>query len=579
MSVYSNEQVAGAFRDIADMLELLGEDRFKLQAYRRAADSILDLPISVATYAATDTLETLPGIGKAIAAKIVQLLQTDKIDLHERLQQQVPLGVVAMMRLSGVGPKTAWRLYQELGIADLAALRAAATQGRIRTLRGLGSKLEATIIQRLDEAAAPPRFVLHDGLHVAHTLLATWQASGYGIVAASSAGALRRAAPTLADLDLVLAATNPQATLTHLLAAPEVAAVVHQQGTTARINLHNGWSCEVCVVPPALWGAALVLWTGNAAHRDALLRRAAAYGLRLAADGLWRDDTPLPCATEAEVYAALGLPFIAPELREGWGEIEAAERGALPTLIEQSDLRADLHMHTQWSDGGGTVRERADACLARGYRYCVITDHSAYLGLVNGLDGARLRAQRSEIDATNAALVAEGHAFRVLHGCEVDILPDGTLALPDAVLTTLDWVIASPHVSLKQNRAVATARLLQAIRHPQVDCIGHPTGRLLLQRPGLDLDMDAVLAVAAETRTVLEINGGPPRFDLDAEIAHRALGLGIRLALNSDAHHAPDLDNMRYAVLTARRAWATPLQVTNTGDWQHLMRKHQRSTL
>lgn len=566
-----NQQVAAAFYTIADLMELLGEDRFKLQAYRRAADTLADLHIGVTDYYSRGSLDDIPGVGKAIAAKIAQLFETGKIDLLERLKQQVPETVVDVMRVPGVGPKTAMRLYRELNIADTSALQQAAATGQISTLKGLGKKLEVGILAALaQQQERTERFLLGEALPLAEELLTACRSVDPSISAWSVAGSLRRAAPVVGDIDLLFAAPEPRTTLERLIQVPHVAAVEQIEQNSARLRLHNGCPCSMLVVPPERYGAALVLWTGNDVHRQALQTLADEHGLRLADDGLWQGETLVPSATEGEAYAALGLAYIPPELREGWGEIEAARAGKLPVLIEQHDLQADLHMHTMWSDGGGTVLERAEACLRRGYRYAVITDHSAYMGMVQGLDAARLREQRAEIDAANAELVRRGVDFKLLQGSEVDILPDGTLALPDDVLATLDWVVASLHVSLKQERAAVTERLLRAIRNPHVDCIGHPTGRLLLRRQGADLDMEQVLTAAAETGTVLEIDGAYPRLDLDAEWAHRALGMGIKLAIDSDAHYESELDNIRYGVLTARRSWATAGDVVNTRSWDEL---------
>ncbi|HSH82195.1 MAG TPA: PHP domain-containing protein, partial [Herpetosiphonaceae bacterium] len=324
------------------------------------------------------------------------------------------------------------------------------------------------------------------------------------------------------------------------------------------------------VVRREAWGAALAMATGSAAHGERLTRLAAERGLALTPTGLRRDAELIAVPDEAALYAALDLPFIPPELREDWGEIEAARAGTLPVLVELADIRGDLHMHTNWSDGHGTLAEMVEAARGRGYGYSAVTDHGFYMGMVNGLDAARLKAQRAEIDAVNAELSRRGIDFRLLQGIEVDILPDGTLALADDVLAALDWVVASPHVSLRQDRAAATARLIKAIRNPHVDCIGHPTGRILLRREGSDLDMAAILEAAAETGAVLEVDGAYPRLDLDAEHVKRALALGIKIAIDSDAHHMHELYGVEYGVLTARRGWATAAGVVNTWSWDEV---------
>ncbi|GAC1384050.1 MAG: DNA polymerase/3'-5' exonuclease PolX [Herpetosiphon sp.] len=567
----SNQQVAATFRAIGDLMELLGEDRFKSQAYRRAAETISDMPHAVADFYQRSALEELPGIGKAIAAKIGQLMETGKIDLYERLKQQVPEGVVAVMHVTGVGPKRAMQLYKELGIVDVVGLHAAATAGRIRTLKGLGARLEATILQALDEPGEEADgMLLGDALALAHEVLQALIESDSTIEGGAVAGDARRGSAVVRELALVVWADDGHGVLSRLEHAAVVAAVEARAEGTALVRLHTGMRCNVVVAPPANRGCAWVLATGNAAHVARVSGAAGQRGLELRADGLWRGGERIPTADEPEVYVTIGMPWIAPELREEHGEWEAAVAGQLPALIELHDIQADLHMHTEWSDGGGTIAERAEACIARGYRYCAITDHGAYMGMVQGLDGKRLREQRAEIDAVNRQLEAAGIEFRVLQGCEVDILPDGELALPDEVLAQLDWVVASLHVGLKQDRATVTERLLRAIRSPHVDCIGHPTGRLLLKRRGADLEMEQILAAAKETGTVLEIDGAYQRLDLDSEVARQAIGMGIKIAIDSDAHRDSEMENMRFGVMTARRAWATSEDVINTWPWERV---------
>ena len=567
----SNQQVAAVFENIADTMELLGEDRFKYQAYRRASETLRDLPRSLQDYHARGALEEIPGVGSAISSKIDELLTNGSLQFYERLRARVPDGVLDVMRTPGVGPKTAWRLYQELGITSLEALAAAAGSGRIRALKGLGAKLEARILAGLEQRpAGPERFLLGDALPLARELIAAYRAADRTLRDISYAGSLRRAAPTIGDLNFVALAEDVPAALRAFVALPHVASVERQEDGHAEVRLHNGKRCSLFVAGREAWGAALVMATGSATHCERLTRLAAERGLALTPMGLRRGAEPVAVPDEAALYAALDLPFIPPELREDWGEIEAARAGALPALVELSDIRGDLHMHTNWSDGHGTLAEMVEALRGRGYGYSAITDHGFYMGMVNGLDAARLKAQRAEIDAVNVELSRRGIDFRLLQGIEVDILPDGTLALADDVLAALDWVVASPHVSLRQDRSAATARLIKAIRNPHVDCIGHPTGRILLRREGSDLDMAAILEAAAETGAVLEVDGAYPRLDLDAEHVKRALALGIKIAIDSDAHHMRELYGVEYGVLTARRGWATAADVVNTWSWEEV---------
>jgi DNA polymerase (family 10) len=561
---FSNQEVAQTFHDIATAMEVLGEHTFKTQAYARAADTIASLPTSLYHHLEQGTLDDLPSVGPAISAKITELLTTGSMRYRERLREQVPDGVLDMVRVPGVGPKTAQRLQRELGIDSVAALEEAARNGRLRTLKGIGAKAEARILQALEtRAEASSRTLLGEMLPLARDLVTALRAAHPQIVDLSYAGSIRRAVPTVGDIDLVAASVEYDAVLNAFAALPHVAEVLARSPQRIDARLHNGKSCTLFVVAPNMWGTALALWTASAAHRTRLESLARERGFELPDTSKQHSDDLPPAPTEVDFYALLDLPLIPPELREDWGEIEAAQAGALPQLVKLDDIRADMHTHSVWSDGHGTIAEMAAAAIARGYSYYVVTDHSLYMGMVNGLDGARLKQQRQEIDAVNAEVQRQGIDFRLLQGIEVDILPDGTLALPDDVLAQLDWVVASPHVSLHQPREAATQRLIKAIHNPHVDCIGHPTGRILLRRQGSDLDMEAILGAAAETGTVLEVDGAYPRLDLDAEHVKRAVAMGIKIAIDSDAHAAGELANMEYGVLTARRGWATANDIVN----------------
>jgi DNA polymerase (family 10) len=341
--------------------------------------------------------------------------------------------------------------------------------------------------------------------------------------------------------------------------------------------LHNGFQADLITLPPAMWGSALQHFTGSKAHNIHFRALALARGLSFSEHGFLRaDGTTLACATEEQVYAAIGLPWIPPELREDSGELEAARDGRLPQLVELADLKADLHMHSTWSDGKASIAEMAAAAQARGYRYMAITDHSAYLGITNGLDAARLTQQAAEVAALNAEYAARGDGFRILRGIEVDITADGSLALPDEVLAELDIVVASPHVSLRQPIEQATERLLRAIRNPHVDIIGHPTGRLIGSREGAEIDLDAIGRAAAATGTLLEVNSGPDRLDLEAASVRRVLELSARITINSDSHHPDNLPWIRLGVITARRGWAEAKNVANTWELDQLREWLQR---
>ncbi len=573
----SNREIADLFLAIADRMEILGEDRFRLLAYRRAGEAIADLPMPLADYRARDALEQIPGIGKTIAEKIGVILDSGTLPLAERLRSEVPDGVLELLRVPDLGPSRVARLYRELGIASLEQLRAAVEAGQLRGLKGFGAKSEERIRQGLASlAAGERRILLGPALATAELLLAELRAALPDLAQLAYTGSLRRARPTVGDIDLLAAAADTAAVTAAFVALPQVARILAQGEVKASVLLHSGLRADLLVVAPARWGSALQHFTGSKEHNIHIRRLAQEQGYSFSEQGFARaDGTLLECATEEQVYATLGLAYIPPELREDAGEIEAAATGRLPTLIAPAALLADLHMHSRWSDGRATIAEMAAAAEARGLRYIAITDHSAYLGVTGGLDAARLHEQAAEVAAVNAAWAARGSPFRVLHGVEVDITPDGSLALPDAALAGLDLVIASLHVSLRQPREQVTARLLQAIANPHVDLIAHPTGRILNRRPGADLDMEAVLRAAAAHGTILEINSGPERLDLDAGHVRRALELGVDLAINSDAHQPDELAWTRLGVLTARRGWAPAERVVNTWSLERLLARLQ----
>ncbi|RLC63488.1 MAG: DNA polymerase III [Chloroflexota bacterium] len=557
-----NQEVAGIFAQMADILAIQGENYHRIMAYRRAAENIATLGRPIEEVWQAGELETIPGIGKTLAAKIDELMRTGRLGAYEKLKAQVPAGVVEMLQIPDVGPKRAALFWKELGITTIEALEQAAREGRLRTLPGMGAKSEEKVLAGIEALRRRTgRTPLGVAWPLAQAMLDALRQVP-GVVQAAPAGSLRRMRETVGDLDLLVAAKDPEPVMACFRALPQVAKVLLSGPTKTSIRTHEGLQVDLRVLEPARWGTALQYFTGSQAHNIHLRALALDRGLSLSEYALKREDgSEILCATEEEVYAALGLPLIPPELREDRGEIEAALKGRLPDLIELKDLKGDLHFHTTWSDGHHSLLEMAQAARACGLKYALVTDHSHSLGVARGLTVERLREQRAEIEEVNRKM---GGTFRLLAGIEVEVRADGTLDLPDEALAELDLVVAAVHSGLRQGREQVTARMLAAIRNPHVDIIAHPTGRLLGEREGADLDMEAIFRAAAETGTALEINAHPKRLDLRDVHVRRAIELGVKLAINSDAHGVNGFGVLPFGVATARRGWATAEDVINT---------------
>jgi DNA polymerase (family 10) len=558
----NNREVADIFRRIGDMMDILGENRFKVLAYRRASENILSLGQDIHAYWRAGTLQEIPGIGKAIAEKIDEMLSTGRLEYYERLQDQVPTGVVSLLEIQDVGPKTAKLLWEEMGLQSVAEVETAARTGQLRQLPGLGAKSEAKILAGIEALhRRSDRIPLGTAWPVATALLQGLEESCPEVQQATVAGSLRRMRSTIGDIDLLAASDAPEAVIHAFASLPQVGEVVLSGQTKTTVWLHNGLQVDLRVLEPSRWGAALQYFTGSKAHNVRVREIAQKQKLSLSEYGFKKENgDEILCPEEAEVYETLGMSWIPAELREDRGEIIAAQTSKLPGLIEWDDILGDLHAHTDWSDGAGTLQEMVQAARERGYRYLVISDHTQSLGVANGLTRERLIAQRAEIDALNAEL----DDFTVLQGCELEIKADGSLDFSDEVLSQLDFVVASIHTSLRQERDQITERMMNAVRNPYVDVIGHPSGRILGQREASAVDLDAIITAAAETGTALEVNGIPNRLDLDDVHVRRALELGVKVAINSDAHHPGGLDNLPYGLATARRGWATGPSVLNT---------------
>jgi DNA polymerase (family 10) len=566
---FSNTELADIFDRISNLLEIKGEMVFKIRSYQRAAESLRALGEDINIVAAEGRLNDIPGVGKAISEKIQELLATGKLGFLERLEAEVPPTLLRLLEVPDLGPRRVALFWKQLGITDLAGLEQNARAGKLRTLPGMGEKSEARIIAGIEALGRRTDRMTLGLAWTAASRWLDWLRAQPGVLRAEPAGSLRRWRETIGDLDLVAAIEENCQVMEHFINHPDVAHVLGQGDTKSSVELKGGVRIQLWVTSPARFGSMLAYATGSKAHNVRMRELALKKKLSLSDRGLQDADGKLvEYAEEEAVYAALGLPWIPPELREDRGEIEAAQRGLLPRLIETADLRAEFHTHTTWSDGTASILEMAQAAAALGYTTYAITDHDASLGITRGLDPQRLAQQRLDIEQAQAQL---GSRLRLLHGIEVDILSDGRLALPDDVLANLDIVIASLHVNLRQPREAVTERLLSAIRNPHVDVIAHPSGRLLPNREGADLNWDVILPAAKEAGIALEINASPSRLDLTDIYARRAIDLGIPLMINTDAHTPRDLAEISYGVSVARRAWASPETVINTWDTEKIV--------
>jgi DNA polymerase (family 10) len=557
-----NQDVADALDLLADLSELLGEQGFRVQAYRRAAARIRDTGASIAELALAGQAKELQGIGKTIEQKIVELAETGSMEALEKRRAQVPEGLTDFLRLPGLGPKTAARIWRELGVTTLDELKLAAEHQRLRALAGLGARSEERILEALAKGIgeeAERRGLLGKGLPVVREVVAALRAHT-STVDVSEAGSVRRRKETFRDLDVIATSTDPAALTAHFVGLPWVLEVVAHGDTKATVVTKQGFRLDLRVVPPECYGDLLQHFTGSKDHNIALREEAQRQGLSVSEYGVTVVETGevKTFRTEEELYGFLGYAYIAPELRENTGELEAARTGLLPYLVESSDLVGDMHCHSTWSaDGKSTVEEMALGAQARGYSFLCLTDHSHYLR-----DG-RMEAQWEEIAAVNARLAP----FRVLRGVEANIKVDGTVDVADELLEQLDWVVASLHTAFDKN---ATERIMAAIEHPHVDCIGHLTGRKLNRREGGRIDIAAVVTRAAETGTALEINSHPDRLDLRDVHARVAGEAGVLVPINTDAHVVSELALVDYGVAQARRAWLTREHVLNTRPWDEI---------
>lgn len=562
---FTNATFARIFYEIASMMELKGESPFKVRAYRTAAETFANLHEDLKQIWREGRVDDLPGVGKAITDKVHELMTTGQLRFYDKLRTEVPPSLIAVTEIPHVGPKKAMHLYKTLGIEGLDDLQKAIEDGRLLTVPGFGAKTVEMIkegLSTVQKRSFEKRDLLGVALPIARGIIAEMRARCKTLDKLEVAGSIRRWKSTVGDMDFLATATDPNEVLDCFVNLPIVGTVDLRGTNKATVLLNNGLQVDLYVMDPKYYPSLLQHFTGSRAHNIALRDRAIKMGLKLNEYGLHREDgTSIDIQNEADIYRALGLDWMPPEMRENRGEIEAAAKGKLPKLVEQSDIVGDLHCHTTWSDGTESVLAMARAAKERRYQYIAITDHSQSLTIAHGLTVERLRAQRQEIEEAQAII---GDGFRIFHGIELEIKTDGTLDFPDEVLGWLDIVVASIHNGLRQPGEEVTRRALNAVRNPHVDILGHPTGRLINQREPSDMDVEAVIREAAKTGTAMEVNSSPERLDLDDVYVKMAMDAGCLLSIDTDAHSRSNYNLLEYGVHTARRGWATAESIITT---------------
>lgn len=569
-----NQQIAAMFEELADLLEIQGANAFRVRAYRNAARTLENLTEAAADIVASEgrRLTDLDGIGADLAAKIETIVRTNVLPQLVELRAEIPIGVSQMLRIPGLGPKKVAALFHDLGITTLIDLKAACESGRVAEMKGFGKKTAQMIldgIQQVEQAGS--RVLISIASGSAEQIIADLRKLA-SVSQVSVAGSCRRLQETCGDLDVLAVAENSGEVMDCLAAHPFVEKVLARGETKMRVRLRSRIEMDLRVVPAESYGAALQYFTGSKEHNIVVRRRAIERGLKVNEYGVFRGEEYVAGRTEEDVYAAVDLPWIPPELRENRGEIELAEKGQLPQLVEVADIQGDLHMHTTATDGAATILEMAEAAKARGLKYIAITDHSKRVTMANGLDAMRLRQHWQEIEQARGQV----SGIELLRGIECDILEDATLDLDDEVLSESDWVIAVLHYGLKQPREQIMLRLLNAIRNPHVDVIGHPSGRLIGSRLAADIDYATLFKAAADHGVMMEINANPARLDLDDVHASAARSLGIPIVISTDSHSTNGFESLRFGVGQARRAGLTKDDIANTRPWDEFQKMLQR---
>lgn len=563
-----NSDVCTVFRQMAEIMEILGEDAYRIRAYQRAAQNIENLPEDIAAVAARKDLTKIPGIGKEIARKIEEILATGTLQKYEELKKRVPAGLVELLQVPGIGPKTARMLYNELGIENVTVLERLAQEGRLKGLPGIKAKTEQNILHGISlMRSVQERRPLGLVLPLARHVIALLQERA-PVSRVSTAGSIRRCRETVGDVDLLAASAEPEKVVDIFVGLPFVAEIIAHGPTKGSVRTSDGLQIDLRVVPEESFGAALCYFTGSKAHNIRVRELGVRLGLKINEYGVFRGEDRIAGATEEEVFASVGLPYIPPEMREDRGEIETGLDGRLPQVVTLADIKGDFHVHSKYSDGSASLEEIAEKARRLGLEWVAVCDHSQTLKVAGGLDATALEKKRAAIEAFNA----HSPDVKLLCGTEVEIGVDGSLDYPDDVLTSLDVVVAAIHTAFRQDEGVQTRRLLSAINNPYVHAVAHPTGRLLGERAGYALDLEQVFEAAARTGTFLEINAYYKRLDLNDVAVRAAAEKGIRFVIGSDAHLLDQMEFLELGVGVARRGWLTRQQVINSLSYKELLK-------
>ncbi|MHC1573842.1 MAG: DNA polymerase/3'-5' exonuclease PolX [Candidatus Syntropharchaeales archaeon] len=563
----TNKEIARIFDEIADILEVKEGDKFKIRAYRKAARTIESLTQDLSDFSSVTELKKLPSIGDALAKKIHEIITSGKLEYYEELRTSVPKGVLELLSIPNVGPKTVSKLYNECNVTDIESLELAAKNHRLQHLFGMGRKTEERILKGIAQYRRhKERIPLGKAYFQAKNIVKSLENLD-AVERIAFAGSIRRMRETIGDIDILVASENPSRVMSAFKALDGITEII-ASGDTKSSVIMDDTQVDLRVVRDDSFGSALQYFTGSQLHNIKLRELALKQGLKLNEYGVFKGDQPVAGRREEEVYEALGLPFIPPELREDQGEIEAAIEGELPDLIELNRIKGDLHIHSRWSDGKNSIEEVVDKARSLGYEYVAICDHSPAIGITRGVNEEKLLDEIIEIERINEDL----SDFKVLTGIEVDIRSDNTLDLPDKILEKLDIVLAAVHTKFSQSKDAMTRRIISAIKNPHVDIIAHPTGRLIGKRDPYDLDIEAVLDAARDTGTILEINANPRRLDLKDIHARYAKEKGVKVAISTDAHDISQMELMPFGVATARRGWLEPEDILNTRSLDELMR-------